>query len=469
VKLHIRAKVSLSIAAVLIASGLSELGVTAYLINRETRGVREQLVRIGLRMLRAGPPSSARWIAEFGPFQHFWVAAYDAEGRLLTANRDGAPTQLAAEPLRKAAERPNDEVFLEPYSLGHDNVAIMRASGESSAYYVAIIDRWVPRRVNRAVSQGVLVGLLLSTAVGMAASALIMRWVRRRLREAEAVVRHIAEAGQAALPLPDLGDDEVGRLAKLFNELGQRLQRSLAELRSEQEERRRAFAAWSHEIATPLSCVLGYIESLGMEEFAADPELRRRYIATAYEQALAIKALTDDLSTLSQLDFDGFPLHRVEVDVAAIAGREIAALEQAARQAQVAVRLYSDPEGARYDGDPERLGQVVRNLVKNAIQHSPPGSEIEVRVATGDAALILEVEDHGEGILAEHLCRLGERFYRADASRSRRTGGRGLGLAISRGIVESHGGRLVLRSEPAQGTVARIELPSTPYHNRPRD
>ena len=447
--LGVGGKVRLSLIVVLSAASLGQLGMGAHLIGRESQHLRETLMSIGLRMLRIaatqGELTQALLHAELGGVPGFAVAAYDHDGALMMVSRDdvAVPTQLDAGHRQAADARPGTPAFLEPYSIGHDNVAIMRLSAKRIGY-LGLFDRWATRRITRALGEGLLGGIVLTVLVGASAFR-VLRWgIERRLRQASLVADRIAE-GQFDQPPPDLGDDEVGRLARRFRALAEKLHR-------EESMRRRSFADWAHEISTPLTSVLGYLESLSMEELAADPELRRRYVRTAYEQAQALGALADDLSTLSQLDFEGLPLDRVRCDLGALAAQERAA-------ATTEIVLEPMPAHLEVDGDPQRLGQVIRNLVSNAIRHSPPGTRIAIRGGRTATTVWLEVEDQGPGIAAEHLGHLGERFYRVDASRTRTTGGRGLGLAISLGIVESHGGRLSFRSELGVGTTVRLELP----------
>jgi signal transduction histidine kinase len=461
--LGVKSKVALSVALLLMTAGLAQLLVTGFLIERETVRLREQLMKGGLHMLRAslgdGPLGDERMQAEAASFAPLTVATYDAAGRLLRATPAGAdvPRALAPERLRAAAARPDDPAFLEPYSLGHDNVAILFVPGAKRIRYLALFDRWAPHLVNRALTQGIVGGFLLSMLIGLGATRAIAQRVGRRLERGEALVDRMI-AGDFDHQLPDLGEDEVGRLAKKFNAMAIDLRRHVTQLRSEQESRRRAFADWSHEIATPLSSVLGYLESLEMEDIAADPALRRRYVETAYERALALKALTEDLATLSQLDFEGLPLHRLTFDLVALVATEIRALDKRIEASGLAVRVDAQPTSIWSEVDPQRLGQVVRNLLVNALRHGGAGTRVTVRLRTLGARASIEVEDEGDGIAPEHLMHLGERFYRVDSSRSRETGGRGLGLAIARGIVEAHGGSLTIRSVLGEGTIACVEL-----------
>jgi signal transduction histidine kinase len=264
-------------------------------------------------------------------------------------------------------------------------------------------------------------------------------------------------SGDLDARLPGDEDDELGALARDFNVMADRVQALVVSLRAEEARQKTLFATFTHEIGTPLTSVLGYLEALAMPEVDADEATRRRYVAVAYERARQLDALADDLTTLSRLDWDGLPLDRTAEDLGALARREVEALAPEAAARPLTVRVE---EGAAVaDVDPVRLGQVIRNLLTNAIRHATPGTDVVLAArVVGDEAR-LTVTDRGEGIAPEHLARLGEPLYRPDASRDRATGGRGLGLAISRGIVRAHGGTLEIRSTVGRGTTVEIRIP----------
>jgi len=467
--LGVRSKVALWVTLVLVAAGIAQLAITGYLIRRDTLWLREELMQAGLSMLRSSGDdliSQAALERKYGMLP-FAIATYSSDGRLLARNRSDAevPETLAATERTAARQNPNRPVFLEPYSLGRDNVAIMSVPEGGPVGYVGLFDRWATRKINRSVWQGVLAGFFLSTLIGVLASNAISRRIGSRLRSFEGLVDRMKEP-HSTEQLPDLGEDEVGRLAKRFNRLANELQLNLSLLTSERDLRRRAFADWTHEIATPLSSVIGYLESLEMDTVAADPDKRKRYIATAHTQARALKELTDDLSTLSQLDFDGLPLSRSAVDVRRVVENEVSGLRSSIESARLELAIEASPSLMPCQMDPQRIGQVVRNVLVNAIRHSEAGGRITVRIGQSGDVHFIEIEDRGEGIAPEHLPHLGERFYRVDSSRNRSTGGRGLGLAIARGIVESHGGRLVITSTVGVQTSVRIELPSVASDGR---
>jgi len=448
------------LAVLLTCVCVLELAVALLIIARETTTMREVLLGVGLRTARlaarGGAFDRATLEREFGDFESFALVVYDAQGKRRASSRDDVPTLavLGAREMRAAASAPNDVIFVEPYSLGNDNVGIMFAGVEGAAY-VGIFDRWATRRLNRAVLLGSIAGFLGAGLTGLLAVRLTTRRVQRALSRAESTVHRIAE-GSLEERLPVSGDDEVARLAASFNKMTDQLQLRMQELGREQEVRRQAFADWSHELSTPLSSVLGYLESLDMGD-VDDGDRRQRYVHTAYQQALALKALSDDLSTIAQLDFDGFTLDRSELDLGELVRAEVEALRPQAEQRQLDLSVRVDP--LRLEADRQRLARVLRNLLTNALRHTPPGGRIRVESEVIPAGLRLVVADNGEGMSEEQLAHAGQPFFRADASRNRKTGGRGLGLAIAKGIVEAHGGSFHIDSTEGAGTRVSVELP----------
>jgi two-component system OmpR family sensor kinase len=235
-----------------------------------------------------------------------------------------------------------------------------------------------------------------------------------------------------------------------------RLEGTIEELRRAEARRTRMFAAITHELATPLTSVLGYLESLGMPEVDADVAVRRSYVAVALAQAGAMGALVEDLSTLSRIDFHELDLAPTRFDLASLVRAEVAPFES--RGAARGVMLSADlPQELEAEFDPGRVGQVLRNLLDNAMRHAR--GLVRVSLSLDDDLLVLVVNDDGPGMPAEQVGLLGEPLLRLDHSRSRRTGGRGLGLSIAAGIVRAHGGSLTFESTPGHGLEARVTLP----------
>jgi signal transduction histidine kinase len=457
-------RVALAVTAILVTAGVAQLAAAGLIAQRETLAIREELLTVGLRMLRLAEQEqklSADALArELADLPGFSVVTYDERGRRIASSRSdvSAPELLDSAVLGRAKSDPDRAVALESSSLGRDNVGLIAVpAARGTVAYVGLFDRWTPRRIDRAFIQGLVGGLAVNVLIGFLATLVLARRVGRGVARAERVVERMAE-GELGVRLTPQGDDEIGRLARSFNRMADRLEQQVEQLRREQETRRRAFADWTHELATPLSSVLGYLESL--ELGGLDEPTRRRYLTTAFEQATAVRALSDDLTTLARLELEGLRLDRGRVDLVALAESETRALAREAEGRQVELVL-DRTEPLEIEADRQRLGQVLRNLLSNALRHTPVGRAVRVRVLCENDRAVLEVADEGEGISPADLEQLGERFYRADPSRDRRTGGRGLGLRIARGIVEAHAGTLAISSQLGKGTVARVELPLT--------
>jgi two-component system phosphate regulon sensor histidine kinase PhoR len=216
----------------------------------------------------------------------------------------------------------------------------------------------------------------------------------------------------------------------------------------------------SHELRTPLaamSSAMETVQSLGDTE----PEARAGMVAVALRQAERLGAIVDDLLALSQIESEGDRLERSSVPLLRAIRQAAAAVAPAAAGAAVTVELPHDAEDLAVLGHEGRLEQVWVNLLTNAVKYNRPGGKVTVEVST-DAArreACVALRDTGQGIPAQAIPRIFERFYRVDTGRSREQGGTGLGLAIVKHIVRAHRGRIDVESEPGVGSVFRVHLP----------
>jgi signal transduction histidine kinase len=291
------------------------------------------------------------------------------------------------------------------------------------------------------------VALLLSGAVGLVLSGAIARPLRRLTAAAGAVAQ-----GELDQQVPVRSRDELGRLSQAFNEM-------TAQLQAGRQMQVDFVANVSHELRTPLTAVKGLVETL-RDGAVDDPRVRDRFLETMEGETDRLIRLVSDLLILSRADSDALNLQRGEVDTAALA-RVVAsrmASQAEARDLRLAVEPGSDARSAW--ADPDRVEQVLVNLVDNAVKYSRPGGLVTVWVDRGTEGTVrVRVQDEGIGIPAEDLERIGERFYRADRARSRAEGGSGLGLAIAEALVKAQGGRLWLESEEGRGTIVTFTLP----------
>ena len=298
---------------------------------------------------------------------------------------------------------------------------------------------------------GVLVLLVMALTV-----VLIVRYSLRPLERIADTAQAIASGDLTRRVEIATPRTEIGRLGLALNLMLSQLERAFSEqLRSEQRLRRFVADA-SHELRTPLTSIRGYAELLGKRgQPAADAAVARRRI---HQESVRMSVLVDDLLLLARLD-QGRPLEQAPVDLAGVVRDACSDARVVAADRAVTV----DVTGATaVIGDEMRLRQVIGNLVRNALVHTPPGSPIEVTVGQSDQEVQVRVADHGPGIPEGEVGRLFEPFFRADAGRSRDRGGSGLGLSIVAAVVGAHGGRVRVENTPGGGATFVVELPIDP-------
>jgi two-component system phosphate regulon sensor histidine kinase PhoR len=211
----------------------------------------------------------------------------------------------------------------------------------------------------------------------------------------------------------------------------------------------------SHELRTPLAAILGYVETLDDPRAGGDEETRKRFLGIIRHEARRMQSLIEDLMSLSRIEANKHEAPTAPVDIVTVAAECVGEFNGRAE-----VVLSANCETAIVHGDRGQLSQVIRNLIDNAVKYGKPGAPVTVGIeATSAGRVEILVRDQGEGIAPEHLPRLTERFYRADASRSRAVGGTGLGLAIVKHIAERHRGRFDITSRQGVGTTVSIILP----------
>ncbi len=227
----------------------------------------------------------------------------------------------------------------------------------------------------------------------------------------------------------------------------------VTEIRRLEQVRRDFVANASHELKTPLTSMRGFAETL-LEDDPPD-DLRERFLQSIHDNTVRLQRLVDDLLDLSRLESGGWVAKREEVDVAPLARRVWSDLAGRAEGKELAFEVSGE---ARVRADEQGLEQILSNLLENSIQYTPDGGEVAVRIHPREDEVEIEVEDTGIGIPSSSLPRIFERFYRADAARSREAGGTGLGLAIVRHLVEAMGGEVDARSRIGEGTTIRFTL-----------
>jgi two-component system phosphate regulon sensor histidine kinase PhoR len=233
----------------------------------------------------------------------------------------------------------------------------------------------------------------------------------------------------------------------------------ITELRRLERVRRDFVANVSHEFKTPLTAIQGFAETL-LSGALDDKANRKHFVEIIREHARRLARLTDDLLKLSRIEAGRLELEIRPIRVEALVNGcvETARLNAKSRGLQIVVDLQQNAPAVRGDG--AQLGEVLQNLLDNALQYTPSGGQIEVKARANGHNIVFTVTDTGIGIPESDLERIFERFYRVDAARSREAGGTGLGLAIARHIVDAHGGRIWVESAVGQGSRFHFSIPS---------
>ena len=307
---------------------------------------------------------------------------------------------------------------------------------------------------------------LLLALIGFAAVVTVFfsLWVASaiagRLEVVASGIRALA-GGDYASRVDVEGGDEVAQLAADVNLLAGRLRESEEQREELDRERRELTAAISHDLRTPLASVRAMVEALD-DRVVEDPAEVERYYRTIRREIDRLSRMITDLFELAQMDAGKLQLDRHPVALQEVAAEVVDAMEAQARQAGVTLALAVEGQPPELSLEGARIERVAANLVRNALEHTPEGGQVDVIVYTVDGYVALRVSDTGEGIVEDEIGHIWDRFYRAEKSRKRgptSADGAGLGLAIVRGIVELHGGSVEVASRPGRGAAFTVLLP----------
>jgi signal transduction histidine kinase len=296
---------------------------------------------------------------------------------------------------------------------------------------------------NRALALAALAAAMIALLVGI----LLARNLTRPLRDLTRAI-HAMMAGELKQEVPVRSADELGMLTQSFNRLS-------ADLTHANELRRQMTADIAHDLRTPLTVINAYIDGLRDGVFKPTPE---RFEAMHAEMQ-HLQRLVEDLRTLSLADAGELPMQRVPVDCSALLDRLAAAYAPQAAAHQITLQVSVRSELPEIVADPERIVQVLGNLVTNALRYTPSGGQITLSASWQGGAVALAVGDTGAGIAPDALPHIFDRFYRGDRARSQESDESGLGLAIAKAITEAHGGRIEVESKIGRGTTFTVLLP----------
>ncbi len=325
--------------------------------------------------------------------------------------------------------------------LFHEHLLRAAETGESATGHA---ERAYATASALSLSMALLTALIASASV----SILIARRIRRSLAPFARAAQQLAEGERNVRVIPPGIGPEFDRVAESFTAMA-------TELSHVEDTRTRMLADLAHEMRTPLTVLSAYLEAIG----DGVEHVNERTVQTMQDQVGRLTRLSADVALVTSAEEGRLSLDQHPIDLDDVVREAVAQVSERLAERAVALDLSSAP-GLVANADPDRIGQVLTNLLENARQHTPPGGAVNVRVTSDPDVVRVTVRDTGEGISAQDLPRVFDRFFRVDAARDRAHGGSGIGLSIARAIANAHGGALVAASDgPGTGASFSLTLP----------
>lgn len=431
-------------AAISIATGLGLVAFTVhrvaahqlavYSYQRDVALARKMAITLQVEYSRGGWPALS---ARSRQFARFWQMPIEVRS-------SRAPQKtLSFTPGFTTASSPERSVGVNmPLSRQHRTIParLILPAPPSFTPRLSPVVKAIESALKSATIIGFLASLLLSVLIGERMLVPLRRIAQGAHQLAEGKLHHRIRTS---------GPKELTALADDFNRMAAALERS-------EGQRRQLVADFAHELRTPLSVLLGYLEALrdGVSVREADP------LSVAVRQTRHVANLVEDLQELALADAKVLPMKLTALRPLPLVREVVDEFRWRAEQKSVALVTEFPRHAPPVRADGGRLGQAVRNLLNNAVTYSPVGGTVTVRLIPSEAAVRIEVADNGPGIAADQLPQIFDRFYRVDPARSKDTGGVGLGLAIAKHLVELQGGSIGVASEVGRGSRFWIDLPA---------
>ena len=333
------------------------------------------------------------------------------------------------------------------YQLPDENAGTVTV-GYYGPFYFSENDALYLDTLNRVLAIIGILSLVFAVILGF----YMARRISRPLSQAVDATMKIAD-GDYTASISDKGSTlEIAHLTDAVNSLAHKL--------AEQDTlRKRLTADVAHELRTPLASLQGHIEAFIDNVWSPDHE----HLSSCHQEILRVNRLVDSLERLANLENGSALLDKTTFGLKSLAESIVLGFKAACHNKQLSIHVLGDD--VQINADRDKIGQVISNLLSNSIRHTPHGGHITITISQSGDTVRMLFEDDGAGIEQEHLPHIFERFYRADSSRSKRSGGGGIGLAIVRAILDMHGGKITAHSTLGMGTQFVIELPSKKFGN----
>lgn len=334
------------------------------------------------------------------------------------------------------------------------------ASAPRRLVTVTLSDPFTYRAQTDAAIAGVLAtAAFLALVVAVVASVLLAQWLTNPVRRLTRAASAIAEGRlDSRVAVPPLGSPEIAELATSFNHMAERLQDSIGVISADRDRSRGFLADVSHELRTPIAALRTFNELL-RDGAAEDPATRDEFLEQSQRQIERLDWLATNLLELSKLDSGLVSLDLRPDDLRAVVENAVQQAEPVAQRRGIDLVMHLPDVAVRQLHDPPRIGQVLSNLIGNALKFTPSGGRVDVELRSGPEGAVLSVTDTGPGIAADELPHVFERFWRGSRTPVQRASGSGLGLSIVKSIVDMHEGRVRILSGQGTGTRVTVDLP----------
>jgi signal transduction histidine kinase len=381
------------------------------------------------------------------------IVLTDVTGKVVADSENKLLGQLY-QPESQGFPRPESQGFLQPESEGSPQPGHpIRLPGSTETIGIVYVYPMPPADVNSPqtllgpISRVLLWGGLVAIVAAIIISFFMSRQILAPIKDLTLTANHLGR-GDFSQRVKIKSKGEVGELAQAFNSMADNLQRT-------EQLRRSMVADVAHELRTPLTNLSGYLEAI--RDGVVKPDAAT--IGSLNEEASSLSRLIDELQELSLAEAGELKLDRQTDDISRLIEQAVAVLQPTATAKGLTLAINLPEKLPPVSMDSHRIKQVLNNLLKNAATHTSQGGSITVTARQQDNQIKVSVVDTGEGIPAEDLPNIFERFYRVDKSRARTTGGSGLGLTIAKRLVEAHGGRIEVESELGKGSSFTFTLP----------